>query len=348
MKSKKQLSPSEIASFCSQTAMILKAGISAAEGMNILLEDTSNSEGKEIIEQIRDICYEGESFYTALERSDLFPKYVLDMVNLGEQSGNLDVTMQSLADYYERQEAISDSIKNAVSYPLIMIAMMVLVILVLITQVLPIFGQVFNQLGTEMNAFSLSLMKAGNVLSNSTYVIIALLAIIILVAFYFSKTESGKKHIRNILTRFPLTAKFYESINCSRFASGMALTLSSGMDTFESLNLVAELVDDAKMKEKIETCKQMLMDGESFPDALSSVGIFSSLNARMISVGFKTGSMETVMAKIADNYEQEINQRIRSIIAVLEPSLVIILSLIVGLILLSVILPLMGIMSSIG
>lgn len=348
MKIKKMLSNSEIASFCSQTAMILNAGIGPEEGMNILLQDTQNTDGQSIITAIRDICAEGNSFHEAMKATEVFPDYVLHMIQLGEESGNLDVVMQSLADYYERQQNISESIHNAVLYPMIMIGMMLLVILVLITKVLPIFNQVFEQLGTEMNSFSTSLLKIGKSINNYAIFLVILLCLIVALYLYLTKTTKGKAAYIRFVSSFPLTRNLYDNIAAGRFAAGIALTLKSGMDTYTGLGLIADLVENKRLEQKILACRDSLYEGTNFSDALQESKIFSSLYSRMISVGFRTGSIDTVMDKIADNYEKEIDSKIHGLISVLEPTLVIVLSLIVGMILLSVILPLMGIMSSIG
>jgi type IV pilus assembly protein PilC len=128
----------------------------------------------------------------------------------------------------------------------------------------------------------------------------------------------------------------------------MVLTLSSGMDTYEGLSLVNKLVETDEMKEKIEVCRNLLIDGDSFPEALEKANIFTSFYSQMVSVGFKAGSMDTAMKQIAQRFEKETERKIYSLISILEPTLVIMLSIIVGMILLSVILPLMGIMSTIG
>ena len=128
----------------------------------------------------------------------------------------------------------------------------------------------------------------------------------------------------------------------------MVLTLSSGMDTYESLSLVQKLVETDDMKKKVEECRDLLINGDSFPDALSKANIFTSFYSQMVSVGFKSGSMDTAMKQISERFEHDTERKIYSLISILEPTLVIILSLIVGMVLLSVILPLMGIMTNIG
>ena len=153
----KLLSNEEIASFCNQAAMLFQAGIPPVEGMAILQSDAQSPEGKAIFDQILTVCRQGESFHKALEATGVFPDYCLHMIALGEESGNLDVCMNSLADYYEKEDAIANSIRDAVTYPFIMIAMMAAVIVVLVSRVMPIFEQVYVELGSEMTGFAASL-----------------------------------------------------------------------------------------------------------------------------------------------------------------------------------------------
>ena len=348
MKKPNLLSNAEIASFCRQTALIIKAGITPAEGMEILQHDTVNKEGKELLSEIALSCRQGNPFYQALQHTGLFPDYVINLIALGEESGNTDDVLVSLAQYYEREENISESIKSAVTYPLIMIAMMFLVIVVLIVKVLPIFKQVFAQLGTQMSPFASSLLSAGNTLSKYSMVItvIFLLLMGLFIAAY--KSTAGRAKITRFLTRFPLTRGFYEKVAAGRFAGGMYLAFTSGMDTYRSLDMISVIVENDEMRRKINLCKEEIEKESNLPEALSRSGIFSNLYSRMIAVGFRSGSVDQVMKQISQNYEEETEKQLNHIISIIEPTLVIILSLVVGMILMSVLLPLMGIMSSIG
>ena len=140
--------------------MLFQAGIPPVEGMAILQSDAQSPEGKAIFEEILTVCRQGESFHKALEATKVFPDYCLHMIALGEESGNLDVCMSSLADYYEKEDAIAGSIRDAVTYPFIMIAMMAAVIVVLVSRVMPIFEQVYIELGSEMTGFAASLFAS--------------------------------------------------------------------------------------------------------------------------------------------------------------------------------------------
>lgn len=345
---KKLLSNQEMTMFCDQIAMILNAGISPMEGVSIMLEDATTEEGKEILTIISDKCNEGESFYNSVASSGVFPKYALDMIEIGEKSGKLEEVMKSLAFYYNREENISQGIKNAVTYPLLIVGMMVVVILVLVIKVLPIFNDVFKQLGTEMTGFSKGMLDFGQVISKYALGISIVVAVVIVGLFVLTKTRSGKAKLVSFASEFFATRALYDKIASGRFASGMALTMSAGLDTDQSLAMVTKLVDNKDMEKKIDVCKEEMSEGVSFSDALNHSRIFSSMYSRMINIGYKTGSVDKVLEKIANGYEQEIDDKISNMISILEPTLVIVLSVVVCLILLSVMLPLMAIMSGIG
>lgn len=348
MKKNKLLSNAEIASFCRQTSLIIKAGITPAEGMHILMQDTANKEGRELLEQIALSCRQGNPFFQALQDTGLFPDYVIKLIALGEESGNTDDVLVSLAEYYEREESIAESIKSAVTYPLIMIIMMFVVIIVLIVKVLPIFKQVFVQLGTQMSPLASSLLAVGNTLSKYSFVITFIFFLCIGTFAILYKNPVGRSKIQHFLTRFPLTREFYNKVAAGRFASGMYLAFTSGMDTFRSLDMISDLVENEGMRAKINMCKDEMKKDSNLPEALAKAEIFSVLYSRMVSIGFRSGSIDLVMKQIAKNYDDETQKQLNHIISIIEPTLVIALSLIVGLILMSVLLPLMGIMSSIG
>lgn len=343
----KPFSNIEISSFCEQIAMILKSGISSIEGITIMLEDAGTPEEKKILECILSNMQDTGTFYQALYDIGLFPDYMLNMIQIGEETGTLDEVMSALCIHYDREDTISKTIKSAVTYPLIMGGMMVAVIVVLLVKVMPIFNQVFVQLGTEMTGISRTLMNVGNAINKYSIIFIILLGILVFLLLSAIHTAKGRKLSRTMGYKFKFTRLLYEKMAACRFASGMALTLSSGLNPDRSMELVLALNDDKMFGKKIEQCKAFVTEGKNLSDALFSSGIFTGMYARMASIGGKTGSLDQVMDKIAGLYQEEIDTRINNGLAILEPTLVIALSLIVGVILLSVMLPLMGIMATI-
>ncbi|MCL2566017.1 MAG: type II secretion system F family protein [Defluviitaleaceae bacterium] len=342
------LSPSEISAFSSQISMVLKSGMSIAEGIDIMYDGAKNPAGRNILKSIYNQVEIGTPLYLALEATGKFPDYMVSMVEIGEATGKLDDVAQSLSDYYEREESISRAVRSAVIYPLVMIGMMLAVIILLIVRVMPIFNEVFQSLGAQMTGFSLAVMSLGQTLGQYSLIIVGTIASFAVFVWVFSNTQIGREVFDSFRTNFFLTRNLYSKIASGRFASAMSLMLASGMDVDESLKMVYKLVKTRSVRQKIRECQRLMDMGTTFSEALSGVSMFSGIYARMVNVAFKTGSIDDIMKKIALRYEEETNTSINNIISIVEPSLVAILSVIVGVILLSVMLPLMGIMAMIG
>ena len=350
---KKMLSNKELSMFCDHMSMALKAGMTPATGIDLMLSDVESEAGRKILEPIAQKCNEGYSFSEAINASGVFPHYACHMIEIGNASGKLEEVMDSLVFHYEREEAIAESIKSAVTYPFLIISMMIAVIIVLIVKVVPIFDKVFKQLGSEMSGVSKSLLNIGNTMTKYSVVFIVIFALLAILFVFFTKTSVGKKAFARLASGFVLTRKFYDRVAAGRFASGMAMTIAAGLDTDESLELVDKLVDNKHMSSKINKARELMAgDAEnaplSFANALSRSMIFSNMYSKMISIGVSTGSVDSVLKKIATSCDDEIEKSMNHTISILEPTLVIILSAIVCLILLSVIMPLLGIMSGIS
>lgn len=341
------LSPREISAFCAQIGLILQAGISMHEGISIMLDDANDKASKELLSAIASKVEVGEPLYMALDAVEVFPKYVVDMTRIGETSGRLDQVMGSLVDYYDQAESISQSIKHAITYPLVMVVMMLLTVLILVVKVLPIFNQVFAQLGSEMTVFAQQMLGFG---SAAGVVVLVLLGLIVIggLGFFLCMAFGGRQWLGRFFDTFFVTRSLSAKIASGRFASSMALMLSSGLDVDRCLELAEKLAGNPRITKMIANCRAMVGEGVTFSEALVKSGIFSGVNAKMVSVGFRSGAMDQVMRRIADRYEQDTADKISSIISVLEPTLVALLSVVVGVILVSVMLPLMGVMSSIG
>ena len=248
MKKGNQLTNLEIASFCEQMAMIMKAGITPKDGLAILLSDTRDETTKQILQTLLKSSAMGETFTTSVKESGVFPEYVVNMIAIGEETGRMDDVMQSLSDYYEHEEDISESIRNAITYPFVMIVMMLIIIAVIISKVLPLFNQVFVQLGTQMNGFSASLLKIGEAMQSYSILFFGLLFLLAAFYVYGTKTAGGKRLFSNLASKIGPLKRFKDSVAYGRFASGMSLMLNSGMGIFQSLDMVGHLVGDAEME----------------------------------------------------------------------------------------------------
>ena len=343
----KALTNRELTYFCSQLALILRSGISPAEGLSLMMDDTSGKEGNELLKSLSDRLGEGAMLHEALSESGLFPEYMCAMTEIGENSGRLDEVMESLSSYFRREEDLSRNIRSAVTYPLIMLGMMLAVMAVLVLKVMPVFRQVFSQLGTEMTGLPGAVLELGASLSRYSFIflILALIAASVLIFFCFTKT--GREKRASFSEHFFATRKLSEKIACSRFASAMYLSLSSGLDMDQSLEMSERLTG---IRLYVPGSRDPRSDGgwRGLCGSAWQIRDFPGIYAHMLAVGFRTGATDTVLKQISEQYEEEIEQQMESFVAKLEPTLVAFLSVVTGMILLSVMLPLMGIMTNIG
>jgi len=277
----------------------------------------------------------------------IFPPYMVNTVKIGEQAGTVDSVMESMAVYYAREAKIRYAIKNAITYPVVLVAMMALVIGVLVVEVLPIFTQVFRNLGTDMSASSVAIMNFGLAAGRTVLIIVVALIVLGGGLFFLSKTKKKEAVTKFIGKVFPPIRELTKKTAATRFASVMAMMLNSGFPIDSALSLIPDVLNDEGAKKKVAICKKrMTEDGVSFPEAIEECAIFDGIHSRMIRVGFMAGQLDSVMDKLAEIYNEDIDNNISRMVSLIEPSLVGILSVIIGAVLLAVMLPLASIMSS--
>lgn len=227
MKSK--LTARELSNFCGQMGILLHSGISTTEGLHILCEESKTDTDREILKPLINSMEKNGSLSQALEDSGCFPKAMTAYIKTGEETGCLDEIMTSLSRHYDQEQEISQQIRSAVTYPLIMLGMMAVVILVLLVKVLPVFQQVFHQMGLEMNGISQGLLNAGNMISRYSAVFLILAVLLIGCILFFSLTEKGHAKLRKLVTHLPVFCEIPVAMDYSRLAQGLSLGLRSGL-----------------------------------------------------------------------------------------------------------------------
>ena len=339
------LSAEELAAFAAQLSLTVKTGIPLSEAIMILLEDAETDAAKKLLGKILEKLELGSSLADALKETGMFPIYMTQMIEIGEASGRLDVVLDSLHRYYEREDNIGKSAKNAITYPAIMLVILIVIIIILVTRVLPIFNQVFNTLGGEMTPLAQGAMRIGEIISNSSVILVIIVIAIAAFIVIMRLTPGGRRSLVSLGQR--LFRKLADRMAAAKFASGMSLMLASGLDVDRAVELTLPLMTNPYMYTKVEKLKAMTEQGQSFTDSVVQTKIFSGIQGRMLTLGFKSGNLDTVMDQIAGDYEKEVDDRLDNLISIIEPTMVAVLCVIVGLILLSAMLPLLGVMSSI-
>ena len=337
----------EISMFCEQVALILGSGVALHDGIEALCNNYKDTAFGPSFDAINEAVKSTGSLHEALRETKAFPPYLVRMVYIGEQTGKLDEVMASLSTYYAREEATRRSIQSAVFYPLCLIVMMAVVIVVLVWQVLPIFRQVYRSLGAEISSSASALMNLGMGLGMAVLVGVGVLIVIALVIALLMRTSKGRVVSDWLGKVFPPVRRMSERIAAGRFAANLGMMLKSGYPLQEALPLIESVMDESDARAKVKLCGEKMLAGEPFPNAVADVRMFDDLHNKMIQIGFMTGQTEIVMEKLAGIYQERNEQDIARLVSMIEPALVIMLSVIIGAILLSVMLPMISIISSI-
>lgn len=340
-----KLNNRELFQFCEHFSIILRSGMSAIEGLAILNDDSQTERGKEILTFLYKDMEESGSLAHAMEQSGAFPASAAAYVRTGEETGCLDEVMKGLSAFYAKEIQITDQIQSAVAYPLVMLGMMTAVIVILLVKVLPVFRQVFRQLGLEMSGISGALLGIGETLSHYSTAFLVLLAAMIGFILFLVLHPKGQELIRKIVCRFPGMKEIPVNLDYSRLCQCISLGIRSGLSPELCVELAGAVVSQTETREKLASIQKQLAEGYGFTEAITESGLFKAMELRLISLGFQAGASDEVMEKLAEQYEEKSTDSVSHIVSILEPTIVIVLSILVGLVLLSVMMPLLGLLS---
>lgn len=338
------LSADALSAFCYQLALMIRSGISSEESIGLLAEDAPSPETKALLAELHRVLIDGSSLSCALAQANRFPAYLLRMVEIGERTGRLEQVLSALSHYYQREAATQQSLRRAIAYPAVMAALIAAVFLLLVSRVLPIFQQVFAQLGVTPSPVARGLLSIG---SASKYIaggLALLLVLCALAALYLFRFPSGQVLLSRILSH----SAPVRGIDRSRFASAMALMLSSGLALDEAILRVCTLLEHSALSPALAQCRAQMEAGTPFPKAVEECGLFSGIQSGLLSAGFRAGASEQAMEELARRCQEDAQALLERRLGQFEYALVALLCLSVGLVLLSVMLPLLGVLSTIG
>ncbi len=340
------LSSAELSNFCGQVALILEAGLPLYDGMETLAGADSGSANADVYAAASKGVTETGSLYDAIKDDQRWPKYLVEMVGIGERSGQLDQVMRGLEAYYAREDRIRSSISSAVTYPLVLGVMLIVIVLILLWKVLPVFRRVLNSMGVGLTESGSLLMRLGVSVGWIILALVALIVIAVVVGVVLMRTKHREKVMNLVQRILPALQRLNKKLSASRVASVLSMMLSGGFPTDEALEMTSNVLDDRDAAQKVKDIRAKLESGSTFAEAVTSTNLFDDLHNRMITMGSATGQEDQVLGKLASLYEEQVEDGITRLVAIIEPTLVALLSVVIGAVLLSVMLPMAGILTS--
>ncbi|MBS3757677.1 MAG: type II secretion system inner membrane protein GspF [Desulfobacterales bacterium] len=335
-----RVKPGEIAMMTRQLATLLGAGFPLVSAIYTLIPQASSTVFKRILSQIKDSIEEGSSFAEALALyPDTFSPIYINMVKSGESSGTLELVLQRLADISERQQALSHRIRSAMAYPILMFIIGVVVLFVLLTYIVPSITAIFTDMGQTLPAPTRLLIATSEFMKTGWWIILLVLIALIFGFRQFKKTNAGKYRIDQVILKLPGIGSLVRKMAVGRFARTLGTLLDNGVSLLTALNIVKNVVGNRLVADTIEYAADEVEKGNSLARALSASDIFPHISIQMVQVGEQSGEIETMLGKVADIYEGEVENTILSLTTLLEPAIILFMGVIVGFIVLSICLP---------
>ena len=340
---RKKATHEEIASLCLELSLLLHGGVVMGEALDLLAEEWDGGLPAELAEQVDG----GAPLSAALRASGAFPTYVCGLAETGERTGRTEQALAALSRYYEGQMRLGRQIRKALLYPAVMLGLMLLVIGVLLVKVLPIFDSVYATLGSRLSGAAGGLLALGRWLERSMPALWTVLAALAVLAAVCAVCEPARAGLSALWRRRFGDRGVSRKLNDARLAQALAMGMAGGLPLEESLELCAGLLEGGA-RERCQECRRRLEGGEGLSGALRSSGLLPPRGCRLLELGQRGGAGDTAMEKIARDLMEEGEEALDALVGRVEPALVLACSLLVGLILLSVMLPLMNIMAAIG
>lgn len=339
----------DMAVFCRQFYVMLDSGLSIGKSLNILIEQGEKPKIREALIGVNGDLKRGETLASSMrKRKDVFPNLLTSMIDAGERSGNLDIILKRMAEYYEKETKIRGKIKSAMIYPIVLGVVAIIAITFILTFVMPTFVQMFEENNVELPMSTKMVLGTSKMLGKYGIIIFLILVAAIILLGKYLKSEEGQYKLSVINLKIPVIKKLTQKIIVSRFTRTMGIVSSSGMSLVSSLEIVASVVGNKIAEKELLKVKEKVLKGEGLGDSIMKIKIFPPMLASMVKVGEEAGSLDSILDKTADFYDDELEREIQTATALIEPIMIVIMGIIIGFLLISILTPMFKMYNSIS
>ncbi len=351
LKVKKKVKAMDLAILCRQFQTMLNAGVSVIGCLDMLKKQTENKSLKAAISKVYEDVQKGKTLSESMKAlNKVFPVLFISMIEVGEVSGTLEVVLGRLAQQFEKDNKIKSKVSTAMTYPAVIGCIALVMVIFMIIVIVPKFVGMVASVGGELPLPTKILLFVSELFTNWLF-LLCLTAVIFCFTYCFKKfkaSEKGKFFIDNILYKMPLVGKNVQKILASRFTRTLSTLLSSGVSLIQSLEVVEKVVNNQLVSRGLDKVKEDIKRGSSLSGPLERLGIFPIMVTQMISVGEEAGSLDEIMEKVAEFYDQEVETSISKLVAMLEPLMMMLLAIVIGFIVVSMILPIFSMYQGVG
>lgn len=336
----KKVKPRDLSVFCRQFVSITQAGVPMKEALQMLSEQTENKWLKRAISEVLLSVEKGNTLADSMRgQSDIFPPMLINMVEAGENSGSLEMAFSRMAVQFEKEAKLKATIRKATIYPIILIIAAIGVVAVMLLFVIPIFIDMFADLDVEMPGITMWVMNTSEWMTEHWYMILGLIILVIAAYKMIYRTEQGRLAIDRVKMKMPLFGKLTVKTACAQFARTMSTLLSSGISTIDALETVSKIVNNIHYTNALLKAREEVMKGIPLSEPLTASKIFPPMVCHMTGIGEETGNIEDMLEKLADYYDEEVEMTTQSVLAAMEPLIIVFMAVVVGTLVVAVVSP---------
>ena len=338
-----------ISIFCKQFSICIKAGIPTCDILNLLYDQMLHKSIKKSLISIRQNVQKGNSLFLSMKKTkNVYPEFMMSMIYLGEESGKLDIILEELSEYYEKEHKLLRKFTNSMIYPCTVFLTLMIVSLFLFIKVIPVFITNLKSLNADIPLITRLILEISNFLRGNFLFILIIILISAFISVKYLKTESGKMVFDKFKFMCPILGPVYKRLVYTRFARGLSILISSGVGLLKAFEIINDVICDRYFKLKLKTVFNDIKKGEDLSSSINAMNLFPQFFVAMIKIGEETGNLDEMFLTAADIFYEDAQENVEKATTLLEPILIIFLGIMIGTIILAVMLPMLNIMDSAG
>lgn len=333
----------DMAVFCRQFVSILRAGVSVASVLSMLGQQTGNKKLRAAIREMQADVEKGEALATSMRRHPkIFPAILVNMVAAGESSGNLEESFRQMELYFERSKRTKSKVTSAMIYPCVLIVVMIIVLIVMMTKIIPNFLKTFEDMDAELPKLTQGVMAVCEWFESWWWVPLLVLVALIVGGVLFHRTNKGRHFFGWLARKTPVVGNLTVKTACATFCRTMEVLIGSGLTLTDSMDLAASNMGNIYYLEAIRDARGMVAEGTPLRESLVRTGIFPPMVSNLVGVGEETGDLQSMMGKVADYYDEEVDEATKKLLNLMEPAIIIVMAVFVVIIVLAIYLPMIN------
>ena len=345
----KKVKTRDLSVFCRQFVSMLRAGVSIVEALDMLSIQTENKTLSQAIREVRTEIGKGSTLSEAMEKQNkVFPPMLVNMVEAGETSGSIDKSLERMAIQFEKEAKLKGMMKRSMMYPMVLGVVALVILVVMLTYVIPNYMEMFDGYDFEMPALTLAIMHMGDFVKNHAILLVAIIVAIVIGIKSWKKTESGQEFFGTRAIKIPV----FKNLNIKTYSSVFARTLSTlmqaGIPMIDAVDSVANTMTNILYKRKLLKAKEEIPKGVPLSEPLKNGGLFPPMVVHMMAIGEETGEIEEMLDKLADYYDEEVEVTTQTVLALLEPMIIVFMAIIVVILIAAIMGPMLSLYNGVG